>query len=358
MPQSDPNRTEKATPKRIKKARDEGSVAKSQELSKTLVVLVGLVMLWIYISFIGDELMKLMSWFFKTSFTFNPTKQDIYRVFVMVSVRIAVMVLPVLLVIGTVAFITTRIQVGSLWTTKVFKPKLGKMFNIVSGLKKLMFSTQSLVRLVRTMGQAAAIAIAPYLVLKSEMNNLLPLFYQDVFGLTAYMLVTAGKMVIYALVPMLIIAAADTWYSHWDYHEQMKMTKDEVKDERKQIEGDPKVKMKQKEKMFQFMAMRMMQAVPKADVVITNPTHIAVALRYDPAESPAPVVLAKGKNKLAEKIKEIAREHSIPLRENKPLAWALYESVEIGETIPEELFQAVASILAQLAKFKPRGAPA
>lgn len=136
----------------------------------------------------------------------------------------------------------------------------------------------------------------------------------------------------------------------------MKMTKDEVKDEQKQAEGDPIIKGQQRKKMMAAMSKRMLQSVPKADVVVTNPTHIAVALRYNTAEAPAPVVLAKGADHLAEKIKEIARENRIPIRENVPLARALYSSVEVGDMIPEDLYKAVAAILASIWKLKPRAA--
>jgi flagellar biosynthetic protein FlhB len=170
------------------------------------------------------------------------------------------------------------------------------------------------------------------------------------------MLSTGAQMVIIAMVPMLLIAAADLWYTRWDYEENLKMTKDEVKDERKQMEGDPEIKQQQKSKMLQSMSQRMMQDVPKADVVITNPVHLAVALKYDPMQAPAPMVLAKGANRVAERIKDIARENNIPIRENKPLAQALYKMVEIGDAIPEELYQAVAAILAQLHRFRRPGA--
>jgi flagellar biosynthetic protein FlhB len=159
-------------------------------------------------------------------------------------------------------------------------------------------------------------------------------------------------MVTYALIPIVIIAIIDLIYTRWNYNEQLKMTKDEVKDERKQAEGDPKIKAMQQRKMMEFMAKRMMEQVPKADVVITNPTHLAVALSYNPLEAPAPMVLAKGADHLARRIREVAEENHIPIREDKPLAQALYKQVEIGETIPEELYQAVATILAKLDKFK------
>ena len=178
----------------------------------------------------------------------------------------------------------------------------------------------------------------------------------DAAGVTAYMLNTAFKVVIYALVPMIIIAVADLVYQRWEYAENLKMSKDEVKDEHKQMEGDQFIKGKMRQKMLQMSARRMMQQVPKADVVITNPTHLAIALRYNAMEAPAPIVLAKGSDRVAEKIKEIAREHRIPIRENKPLARALYKQTDIGDMIPTELFQAVAIILAQIWKAKNPGA--
>ena len=152
---------------------------------------------------------------------------------------------------------------------------------------------------------------------------------------------------------MIAIAAADWWYTRWDYQENLKMTKDEVKDERKQQEGDPVVKGQIRQKMMKMSARRMMQQVPKADVVITNPTHIAVALRYNAAEAPAPIVVAMGVDRVAEKIKEVAREHRIPIRENKALARALYKQTEVGDVIPADLFQAVAIVLAQIWKTRP-----
>jgi flagellar biosynthetic protein FlhB len=159
-------------------------------------------------------------------------------------------------------------------------------------------------------------------------------------------------MTLYALIPMLILAFIDLKYTRWDYTENLKMTKDEVKDELKQAEGDPKVKAAVRQKMMQMSRRRMLQDVPKADVVITNPTHYAVALLYNRMEAPAPVVVAKGVDRLAEKIKEVARANQVPIRENKALARALYSQVEIGEMIPEELYKATAAILAQVWKIK------
>ena len=356
MGQSDPERTEHATPKRVRKAREKGSVAKSNELTKGVLLLASLIALHLLIDYIGSQMKSVYVWFLKASVDFNATPAEVYRLFVEVSVILAKTLLPFLLFLGLVAYITLRLQVGKLWTTQhMFKFDLAKHFNLVAGLKRLMISPQALIRLARSLAQAIIIAIAPYIVLKREFGNMAPLFFQNAEGITAYILGTGATMVKYTLGPILAVGIADLLYTRWDYGEQLKMTKFEVKDERKQAEGDPSVKNKIKQEMLKVMAKRMLEQVPRADVVVTNPTHVAVALRYNAFEAPAPVVLAKGLDHLAEKIKEVAREHGVPIRENAPLARALYKSVEVGEAIPEELYKAVASLLAKLQKFK-RGA--
>ena len=201
---------------------------------------------------------------------------------------------------------------------------------------------------------ALILGIIPGFILWSEYLNFLPMYYATPEGVAVYMMETALKVVKYSMIPLIAIAIFDVWQSRYAYNESLKMTKDEVKDERKQSEGDPVIKNKQKQKMMEVMARRMLADVPKADVVVTNPTHIAVALSYDPAKAPAPVVLAKGVNRLAEKIKEVARENRVPIRENVPLARALYKSVEVGEMIPEDLYKAVAAVLASIWRLKPR----
>ena len=358
MPQSDPSKTETATKKRRDKARDKGNVPKGQELSKTVVILVGLVALYFYVGYLGRDLKGVYAYFFKMSFVLELSKKELVDIAMLCAAAMARMLLPLFFLFALAAYISLRTQVGPLWTTQVFQPKFSKFLNPLNGLKRMFVSLNTVVRLSKSILQAVAIGVAPYLVLTGEMNNLLPLFYATPTGLAKYMLETGAMMVAYAMIPMIVIAIADTWYTRWDYEENLKMTKDEVKDERKQAEGDPKVKAEQKRKMMEVVMRRMMQDVPKADVVITNPTHLAIALKYDAMEAPAPLVLAKGADRIAERIKEIARENNVPIRENKPLAQALYKNCEVGDIIPSELYQAVASILAQLQKFKRNTAPA
>ncbi len=352
--QEDPSKTEKATPKRRNKQREEGNVAKGEEITKTMVLLAGVLTLRFMIGFYQDQFSEIYRWTFQEALFIEIDKSTAYALFSWSIKKMALLVLPFLLVLVFVSWLTLRLQVGKLWTTKPLKPKFAKMFNIMGGLKKLLISPTAFIKLGKSILQALAVGIAPYIVIKQEMPNLLPLFHADVRGIIAFLLSVGYKMTCYALIPMMLIAIADLFYQRWNYAEGIKMSKDEVKDERKQMEGDPKIKQQQQQKMMQVIMSRMFQDIPKADVVITNPTHYAVALQYDAMVAPAPLVLAKGMNKVAERIKEVARENNIPIEQNVPLAQALYKQVEIGETIPEELFQAVAAILAKLNKFRNR----
>ncbi|SKA87081.1 flagellar biosynthetic protein FlhB [Paucidesulfovibrio gracilis DSM 16080] len=350
--QEDPSKTEKATPKRRKKARGEGNVPKSSEMSKVMTLLTGVIMLRIMVPYFYERLGGIYRWSLHDAVGMELDKQRAYELFVWCVKEIALLVMPILLVVALIAFLTMRLQVGQLWTTKVFKPKWGRMFNLVKGIKRLMISPQALFRLGKSVGQAVAVGIAPVIILRQEYPKLITLFDMTPEAVAVYILSIGYKMACYALIPMLIIGIIDLIYNRWNYEEQLKMTKDEIKDERKQAEGDPEVRAEQRKKMMESMAQRMMESVPKADVVVTNPVHLAIALSYNPLDAPAPLVLAKGSGATAERIKDIAREHNIPIREDKPLAQALYKQVEIGDTIPEELFQAVAAILARLDKFR------
>jgi flagellar biosynthetic protein FlhB len=350
--QEDPSKTEKATPKRRDKQRAEGSVAKSEEITKALVLLSGVLALRFMIGYYQEQFTEIYQWTFREAMFIEVNKTTAYALFVWSIQKMALLVLPFLLVLFFTSYMTMRLQVGKLWTLKPLKPKFAKMFNIMKGLKKLMISPDAFVKLAKSLLQAIAVGIAPYIVIKQEMNNLLPLFHSDARGVIAFLLTVGYRMACYALIPMMLIAIVDLWYQRWNHEETLKMTKDEVKDERKQAEGDPQIKQQQQQKMMQMMMSHMFKDIPKADVVITNPTHYAVALQYDAMVAPAPLILAKGVNRVAERIKEVAKENNIPIEQNVPLAQALYKQVEIGETIPEELFQAVAAILAKLNKFK------
>ncbi len=351
--QKDPSRTEPATPKRIRKQRQEGNVPKSAELGKAVSLTGGMLVLSVWIGPMSESIKNIFRRFLVHSWEFDPNPQNVYILTQELMLELCKIIMPILLFLAFVGFLAQRIQVGKLWTTKVFKFNWQR-FNILKGLKQMMFSPQTVLRTIKSLLFAIILCLIPGWIIWQEHENFLPMYYATTEGVAAYMLQMAFKLASYALLPILAIAAFDVWQTRFAYREGMKMTQDEVKDEQKQAEGDPVIKNKQRQKMMQVVMQRMLQNVPKADVVVTNPTHIAVALRYNADEFPAPVVLAKGADHLAEKIKAVAREHNVPIRENVPLARALYKAVEIGDMIPEELYKAVATLLASIWKLKPR----
>ena len=351
--QKDPSRTEQATPKRIRKQRQEGNVPKSAELGKAVSLTGGMMALSVWIGPMSESIKNIFRRFLVHSWEFDPNPQNVYILTQELMLELCKIIMPILLFLAFLGFLAQRIQVGKLWTTKVFKFKWQR-FNILKGLKQMMLSPQTALRTIKSLLFAVILCLIPGWLIWQEHENFLPMYYATTEGVAAYMLQMAFKLASYALLPILAITAFDVWQTRFAYREGMKMTKDEVKDERKQAEGDPVIKNEQRQKMMQVVMQRMLQDVPKADVVVTNPTHIAVALRYNVDEFPAPVVLAKGADHLAEKIKAVAREHNVPIRENVPLARALYKAVEIGDMIPEELYKAVATLLASIWKLKPR----
>lgn len=235
-------------------------------------------------------------------------------------------------------------------TTKPMQPKLDK-FNPINGFKRI-FSKDSLFELFKSIVKISLIAYVAYSAVKEHADQLFILY--DIPLIQAILL--CGQIILDTGLKIglvyLLIGVADWIYQKHKFHEEMKMTKQEVKDEYKNTEGNPEIKGKQRQRMQEASRRRMMQDVPKADVIITNPTHISVALKYDASETKAPVVLAKGEDYLALKIREVAKENHVEIVENKPLARMLYTNVDIGQEIPPELYQAVAEVLAMVYNLK------
>jgi flagellar biosynthetic protein FlhB len=249
-----------------------------------------------------------------------------------------------------IAFLVNVVQVGWEFSAKPMQPKLSKM-NPINGFKRI-FSKDSLFELVKSIVKVGVIIYIAYSSLRDQANDIYILYDLDLnraVALVGNLIINVGLKISFVY---LIVALVDYIYQKHKFNEDMKMTKQEVKDEYKNTEGDPQIKGRQRRKMQEVSQKRMMQDVPKADVVITNPTHLAVALQYDASTSPAPVVLAKGEDFLAQKIKDIARENHIEIVENKPLARMLYHNVDVGAQIPPELYQAVAEVLAAVYQAK------
>jgi len=242
------------------------------------------------------------------------------------------------------------IQVGFLFTTKPLAPKFSRV-NPLAGFKRL-FSIRSIVELVKSLAKVAIIVLLCYGDIEKFLGNLPISMMSFPIETIDFTMRTAFSMGLKVAMFTLAVGVGDFAFQSWKYEKDMRMSKQEVKDEYKTMEGDPKIKGKIRQKQRQMAAMRMMQSVPDADVVITNPTHYAIALAYDESVSAAPVVLAKGKDLIAAKIKDIAHAHGIETVENRPLAQALYAVCEVGDPIPATLYQAVAEVLAMVYNLK------
>lgn len=271
---------------------------------------------------------------------------DISMLLRTVMLRLLIILLPVLLIGFAVAFVSDLFQVKWRPTSKPLQPKFSKM-NPLNGVKKI-FSAQSLVELVKSVAKILLIALVTYSYIKNKIGLLYALYDMSMMQAVNLIGETVIELGIRISAIYMIIAGADFMYQKYKFKNDMKMTKQEVKEEYKNAEGDPEIKGKIKARMREASQRRMMQAIPKADVVITNPTHYAVAIRYDTELAPAPIVVAKGSDYLAQKIKQIARENNVEIVEDKPLARMLFANVDIDKQIPPELYQAVAEILAMV----------
>ena len=263
-----------------------------------------------------------------------------------VMLRLLIILLPVLLIGFAVAFVSDLFQVKWRPTSKPLQPKFSKL-NPLNGIKKI-FSAQSLVELVKSVAKILLIALVTYSYIKKKSGLLYALYDMSMMQAVNLIGETVIELGIRISAIYMIIAGADFMYQKYKFKNDMKMTKQEVKEEYKNAEGDPEIKGKIKARMREASQRRMMQAIPKADVVITNPTHYAVAIRYDTEVAPAPIVVAKGSDYLAQKIKQIARENNVEIVEDKPLARMLLANVDVDKQIPPELYQAVAEILAMV----------
>lgn len=349
-------KTEQATPKKLSDARKEGQVAKSKELGLGIGLLVMFLMLKLWVGMLGSQFMSLFVQVYNEipSFTHMVAGQistwDFMIIFRETLLKMLLMMLPfsgAALVAGVAIEIY---QVKWKPTTKPLIPKLSKM-NPLNGFKKI-FSLNSFIELLKAILKIVLIGWVAYSTLKNEWKSLFLLYDMPMEQAIALMGDVVINLGIKISLVYLVIAIADLFYQKWKFSEDMKMTKQEVKDEYKQAEGDPKIKGKIRQKMMQASQRRMMQDLPKADVVITNPTHFAVAIKYDADLYDAPYVVAKGSDHLAAKIKEAARENHVEIVENKPLARMLYYNVELGAVIPPELYRAVADILAMVYKLQ------
>ncbi|MBN3545832.1 flagellar biosynthesis protein FlhB [Fictibacillus barbaricus] len=337
-------KTEKATPKKRQESRKKGQVAKSADINAAIVLFVSVMFLAFMGSWMGERLLHLFTHSLDKKLLYDVTETSIPKLLWELSMEVAIILAPVMISAMAAGVLGNYLQVGFLLSTEAIQMKLERI-NPLSGFKRI-YSVRALVELTKSLLKILLIGGVTFYVLWMERDVYLRMSLVSIESSLPVFGGLAIKMGFAASLVLLFLAFLDFMYQKYDFEKNIRMSKQDIKDEYKKSEGDPKIKGKIKEKQRQMAMRRMMQEVPKADVIITNPTHYAICLKYDDGSMDAPVVVAKGVDLIAQKIKEIAKEHEIAMVENKPLARTLYARVDIGQVIPEDLFKAVAEILA------------
>ncbi|MGM0501134.1 MAG: flagellar biosynthesis protein FlhB [Bacillota bacterium] len=340
----DAEKTEDPTPKKKKEAREEGQVAESKELNTALTLLFSFIALLFVMPYIVKEIMRFITKAYTQYFSMELTLLNFNNLILEIMLFILKLIAPIFSTVIVIGVLSSILQIGFLFSPKIITPDFSKL-NPIQGFKQ-MFSIKSLVELVKSVVKIIIVILISYFTIKGVLPKLLTLIYSDARRVMALLGELSFDLGIRVSLVFLVLGIVDLFYQQWQHKEDLKMSKKEVEEERKQSEGNPEIKSQRKQKQQEMAQKRMMQDVPEADVVITNPTHFAVAIKFDLDDMEAPIVVAKGQGELAKKIKEVAQESEIEIVEEKPLARALYRMVEIGEEIPPELYQAVAEILA------------
>ena len=341
-------KTEEPTAKKRADARKKGQVGRSQELNTAFVLLVGfftLKLLWdsIYLSIAS------YTTYVFTNLNQSVDTENIIHIFIGIIVVLAKTAFPVMFAIMLIGLAINFFQVGLNFNTESIEFKLDKL-NPINGFGRI-FSKRSLVELAKSFFKILVIGFFLYRFIHEQILAMPQFMFFDLTTSLALVAEIIFQMAFIVIGVIMIMALMDYGYQKWQTTQDLKMTKQEVKDEMKQSEGDPQIKGKIRQKQRQMAMARMMKEVPKADVIVTHPTHYAIALSYQQGMS-APLVVAKGQDLVAQRIKEIAREARVPIIENKPLARAIYAAVQIGDAIPQELYQAVAEVLAYVYRLK------
>ncbi len=347
-------KTEEPTSRRLLEARKKGDVLKSMEVPSAAVLLFGLLALYMMKGFMYNHFLLVMRHYLGRLDTISITPGNMMPLTIEAMTFFAILVAPLMAVILLTALGANYAQVGVLFSTEKLAPKYEKI-DPIKGLQRL-FSMQTLFNTFKSIAKLAIVGWVAYTVVKENIHNLLPLMDQSPLAIFIFYAKVSFWMFLKTALIIAFLALLDWLFQRWQFMKKMKMTKQEVKEEAKNTEGDPHVKGRIRSIQMEMARKRMMADVPQADVIITNPTRLAIAIRYDSATMAAPQVVAKGAGVIAHRIKEIARENNIPLMEDKPLAQALYKTVEIGEEIPANLFQAVAEILAHVYSVKRKAA--
>ena len=344
-------KTEQATPKKLDESRQKGQVARSIEMTSFVVFSTGLIIIFTFRQFLGSQLSFLAKEIFNSLdvLTLNKTVVQLYAI--KIALFFFITLAPVFAALIIMSLVVNIAQVGYKFSTKALELKLDKL-NLVNGFKNLFFSTKSFVELLKGLLKLLIIGFFTYIVVKDLVINSITLPEYSIDSIVDFMMDAAVSLLWRMTLIFAVFAAADFIYQRYKFNKDMMMTKQEVKEEIRQSEGDPLIKGKIKSLQFAAAKRRMMKEIPTADVIITNPTHYAIALKYEPSRKSSPVVVAKGVDELAQRIKKIAMENNVPLHEDRELARALYKMCDIGEEIPEVLYHAVAKVLAYIFSLK------
>lgn len=340
----DQERTEDATSRRRDEAREKGQVARSQEVVSVGILVACLIYFYFGASGLLNNVMGLMTSGFRSAGQADLTQESLSYLFVDYIFKGFIVLFPIMLTVFVAAILGNILQIGVLFSSESVTPKFSKI-DPIKGFQRL-FSIRSLVELIKSIFKICIISLVVYFVVKNELANMIPLMDQSIWGMIIYFGGVCFRIILSTTVVLVILAILDYIYQRWEYEKSLRMTKQEIKDEYKNTEGDPLIKSRIRRLQREIAQKRMMAQVPKADVIITNPTHLAVAIQYDYENMMAPKVVAKGANLIAEKIKQIAHENDVPIVEDKPLAQVLYKMVDIDHLIPEDLYRAVAEVLA------------
>lgn len=340
---AEPGRTESATPKKREEVRKRGQVARSLEINAVVNLLVVFLFLKLFGNYILDGIKNISTYFWKNIFTLDINPDSIGQIIFFTVIKFILILLPIFLIVFLAGIISNILQVGFFVTFEPIKPRIDNI-NPAKGFKRV-FSRRSFIELVKIFLKITIIAYILYSVIKKIMNDIFTTPLMDINSLFIFSLSAVYSLSMKIIVALIVFSIIDYIYQKWEFEDSIKMTKQEIKDELRQMEGDPLIKARIRNIQREMARRRMISEIPHADVVITNPQHIAVALKYEENVDAAPKVVAKGANYMAERIKQIARENNIIIVENPPVARALFK-LEVGWEIPGELFQVVAEILA------------
>ncbi len=345
-------KTEPATPRKREESRRKGQVAKSGEVGTAALILAGFITLRFLGPFLFQRVGGLAAHCLGALGQFDGTTESVYALFLTIVLEGALILLPLLAAVFVTAAISQAVQVGLRVTLESVQPKFSRV-NPFEGVKRI-FSKRAVVEFAKSLTKIALVAYLAFWRVSGDLDWLPGLIQMDIQHAIALIGQSITSLAIIVGGALFIVAILDYLYQRYEFEQSIKMSKQEVKDEYKQSEGDPQIRSHIRQKQRQMAAQRMMQDVPQADVVITNPTHYAVAVQYVMGEMHAPKVVAKGVGTIALKIKETAAENHVATVENAPLAQALYKSVDIGQEIPPDLYPAVAEVLAFVYRLKNR----